>query len=143
VISLQCVSYLLGASMRMGAEMPRYNLEKLQRVNRPALLRGACSGIPLMLDDLSEAVYHAIVCLVSGGLAGLQLSGRVQIQLSTVVVHVLHASLDDVQRIPVSVSGGFSAEHVGVAIHNQNLRAHAGLALYAVMTCALEGATDL
>ena len=55
----------------MGAEIPRYNLEALPDVNPRVLPGVSCSGIPLMLDDLPEAVYHAIVCLVSGGLAGL------------------------------------------------------------------------
>jgi hypothetical protein len=68
--------YLLGASIRIGAEIPRYNLEALPDVN-PWLPRGASSSIPLMLDDLPEAIYHAIVCVVTHGFAGLELSGRV------------------------------------------------------------------
>jgi hypothetical protein len=55
------------------------------------------------------------------------------------VVHVLHASLDDVQRVPVNVNGYFGTGHGIEAIHHQNLRAHAGLALYAIMTWALRG----
>lgn len=55
----------------MGAEIPRYNLEALPDVNHNDMLHVVGSSIPLMLDDLPEAVYHAIVCLVSGGRAGL------------------------------------------------------------------------
>jgi hypothetical protein len=54
-------------------------------------------------------------------------------------VHVLHASLDDVQRVPMNVSGHFGTGRGRAAIHHQNLRAHAGLAWYAIMTWALRG----
>jgi hypothetical protein len=30
-----------------------------------------------MLDDLPEAIYHAVVRIVTDGLAGLQLSGHI------------------------------------------------------------------
>jgi hypothetical protein len=65
------VTYLLGASMRIGAEIPRYNLDALPDVNLPKVVQVASSSIPLVLDDLPEAVYHAIVCLVTGGSASL------------------------------------------------------------------------
>jgi hypothetical protein len=68
-------SHLLGASIRMGAVIPRYNLEKLPDVN-PACsfppVRG--DGIPFILDDLPEAVDHAIITLVTNDLASLELS---------------------------------------------------------------------
>jgi hypothetical protein len=62
----------------MGAVIPRYNLEALPDVNPPSSF-DSCVGhsIPLMLDDLPEAVDHAIVPLVTDGLAGLELSRRV------------------------------------------------------------------
>jgi hypothetical protein len=62
----------------MGAEIPRYNLEKLPEVSpsRPfSQARG--NGIPLILDDLPEAVDHAVVSLIANGLASLDLSACV------------------------------------------------------------------
>lgn len=49
-----------------------------------------------MLDDLAEAVYHAIVCLVSGGFAGLELSRDDQMEAEVGRAHGLHSSLDDI-----------------------------------------------
>lgn len=65
--------------MRMGAEIPRYSLEKLANVSM-RLVRTpneVCGRIPFMLDDLPEAVHHAIVALVTNCLAGLKLSAYV------------------------------------------------------------------
>lgn len=54
----------------MGAEMPRYRREKLERrvvsVGR-LLLRERQEDSPFLLDDLAEAVEHAIVVLATGG----------------------------------------------------------------------------
>jgi len=61
----------------MGAVMPRYNLENLARHQyRSSVCMGAGGKgeIPLMADDLPEAVQHASVCVGSGGPGGLQLS---------------------------------------------------------------------
>lgn len=58
----------------MGAEIPRYNLEKLQDVNAGVLSDQAHLAIPFVLDDLPEAVHHAIVSLLTSGLSGLELS---------------------------------------------------------------------
>jgi len=70
--------YLLGASMRMGAEMPRYSREKLGGVRVCAFgglerreREERC--VPFILDDFPEAVYHAIICLIADALACLEL----------------------------------------------------------------------
>ena len=70
----ECFSeaYLFGASMRMGALMPRYNREKLSedhistRQDRDISIE--CDR-PLILDDLSEAVHHAIVTFLTNAFA--------------------------------------------------------------------------
>ena len=70
-------SYLLGASMRIGALIPRYNLEALRGVSLVSVADARHSTVPFVLDDLPEAVDHAIVCLLAGTLAGLKLSGDI------------------------------------------------------------------
>jgi hypothetical protein len=54
----------------MGAEIPRYRREKLERrgvsVGR-LVLRERREDSPFLLDDLAEAVEHAIVVLTTGG----------------------------------------------------------------------------
>jgi hypothetical protein len=69
------MAHLLGASIRIGAVIPRYSLEALPDISSYVRAhRGLCSAVPLMLDDLPEAVDHTIVPLVTHGLAGLELS---------------------------------------------------------------------
>lgn len=56
--------------------MPRYSLEKLrvcQFIAIHAAIARNGSTLPLILDDLAEAVQHAIVGVGTGGL-GLQLT---------------------------------------------------------------------
>ena len=59
--------------------------------------------IPFILDDLPEAVQHAIVGVFTGALAGLQLSVQ-QLRLGSRDGHVcIHSSLHDVQRVPAEL----------------------------------------
>lgn len=62
--------------MRMGAVIPRYNLEALRNVSMLDDVLGDVrwSPVPFMLDDLPEAVDHAGVMSFAGALARLELS---------------------------------------------------------------------
>lgn len=91
--------------MRMGAVIPRYNLEKLPggsiETHRPNIRW----TIPLVLDDLLEAIQCAIVSINADRSVVLQLSAN-----STLVrgssdylrSSFLHSSLDDVKRVPIN-----------------------------------------
>ena len=68
---------LLGASIRIGALIPRYSLEKLAVVSLQFPRPQVTYSLPLILDDLPEAVYHAIVAIFSYRLAGLKLSANI------------------------------------------------------------------
>ena len=57
--------------------MPRYSLEKLAGVSPCISCAQDSHGVPLILDDLPEAVYHAIVALVTNSFAGLELSASI------------------------------------------------------------------
>jgi hypothetical protein len=72
----------------MGAEIPRYRREKLERrgvsVGR-LVLRERREDSPFLLDDLAEAVEHAIVVLTtSGGGSSLQLPVWMNIVLADI-----------------------------------------------------------
>jgi hypothetical protein len=62
----------LGASIKMGAVMPRYRRENLiSSIQRQS--RDDIQALPFVPDDFTEAVDHAVV-LGPGSFAGLQLS---------------------------------------------------------------------
>jgi len=65
-----------GASIMMGAAIPRYSRENLLR----CLVRwhqvGRFPDIPFISNDLPEAIDHAIVSVGSAALPGLELPGR-------------------------------------------------------------------
>lgn len=64
--------------MRMGAEIPRYSLEALQKVNSYFDRFGSGrSAVPFVLDDLPKAVHHAIICFLSSAFTRLKLSVQV------------------------------------------------------------------
>ena len=61
--------------MRIGAVIPRYNLEALLAVTFLSALRHCMQfSVPFMLDDLSKTVYHAIVSFFTSHFARLKLS---------------------------------------------------------------------
>jgi hypothetical protein len=77
-------SNLLGASIRIGAEIPRYNRDALtvvRKKSRDSLKLGHIS--PFVPNDLTEAIYHAIIGLFTGTFTGLELSKSYQIQHQT------------------------------------------------------------
>jgi hypothetical protein len=59
--------------MRMGAEIPRYRRENLNRCNLILFANWIC-GLPFLLDYFSETVDHAIVPVVSHGSMVLELA---------------------------------------------------------------------
>ncbi len=68
-----------GASIRMGAAIPRYSLEKL--TVKLSVCRESCAGdglgcvgLPFVLDDFLEAVDHAIVRVGAAAFPGLELA---------------------------------------------------------------------
>lgn len=65
--------------MRIGAVIPRYSLEALQRINLAHALH-VWASVPFVLDDLPEAIDHAIVALLTRDLAGLKLSVMVEMR---------------------------------------------------------------
>lgn len=65
-------NYLLGASMRIGALMPRYSLDALRAISMVKAL--GVSSLPFVPHDLAEAVQHAAVSILTSSLSGLKLS---------------------------------------------------------------------
>ena len=60
--------------MRMGAEIPRYSLEKLRSLlARRRLCDVVRETVPFISDDFAEAVQHTSVCILTDGLVGLEL----------------------------------------------------------------------
>jgi hypothetical protein len=114
----------LGASMRIGAEIPRYNREKL--AGRLGLrLTFLDTSIPFVPDDLSEAVEHAIVGLLADALACLKLP----VSCSDIVGLAMwergrsaHSGLDNVQWVPeVGESDLRTEERFNCSSHHQDL----------------------
>jgi hypothetical protein len=84
-----------------------------------AIAAGA-SGIPFILDDLPEAVHHASVTLLTGGLASLELSIHLSIGLDIRTAQRLHAGLHNVQRVPEGSQLGRRDAAIET-VHDQNL----------------------
>jgi hypothetical protein len=76
------LAYLLGASMRMGAEMPRYNLEALQHVNVPPRCMARAQAYPsclmIFLKQSTMPLYASspVALLVWSCLGGFRNSHR-------------------------------------------------------------------
>lgn len=62
--------------MRMGAVIPRYNLEKLWKVNPKSPGSNVTWTIPLILNDLLEAIHRAIILISTDCSVVLQLSAN-------------------------------------------------------------------